>query len=275
MTSLQRLATSPLDKVWGSPLTEPWYRNTDQRQIGEIWFKASEAVPLLVKFLFTSDKLSVQVHPDDAFAKEHENSLGKTEMWHVLRAEPDARIAIGLRETITPERLRSASLSGEIEALLSWIPARPGETFFIPAGTIHAIGGGLVLCEVQELSDVTYRLNDYGRPRELHLEKGVEVSHLGPWNALVQPKTLLDGRELLCECPWFRTERLAIRGRATCPAAQRGTLYIALSGKGLIDGNAFETGEAWEAAAGSNPFEIESGEAVFLITSEPVTRPAS
>ena len=129
-------------------------------------------MPLLVKLLFTSDNLSVQVHPGDAYAREHHNSRGKTEMWHILRAEPEAKIALGLRERVTPERLREAAQSGEIMELLNWVPARPGDTFFVPAGTIHAIGGGLALCEMQQHSDITYRLYDYGRPRELHLEHG-------------------------------------------------------------------------------------------------------
>ncbi len=134
-------------------------------------------MPLLVKFLFTSDNLSVQVHPNDEYAaKHHEGSRGKTEMWHILRAEPGAKIAFGVRVPVTKEELRTAAESGAIVDLLNWIPVRPGETYFIPAGTVHAIGGGLVICEVQQLSDVTYRLYDYkrvdkdGKERELHLD---------------------------------------------------------------------------------------------------------
>ena len=113
-----RLASTAHDKVWGSPETEPWYRNPERRNIGEIWFSASDSVPLLVKLLFTSDNLSVQVHPGDAYARKHHNSRGKTEMWHILRAEPESKIALGLREQVTPERLREAALTGEIMDLL-------------------------------------------------------------------------------------------------------------------------------------------------------------
>jgi mannose-6-phosphate isomerase len=156
-----------LEKVWGSTQLEPWFPNSEKK-IGEVWLEG-ENLPLLVKFLFTTEALSVQVHPE-----------GKTEMWHVLAAEPGAKVAAGFHAPISEERLRSASLSGEIEDLLEWHDARPGDTFFLPAGVVHAIGPGLTLCEVQQYSDVTYRLYDYGRPRELHLDQGVAVSRRGP-----------------------------------------------------------------------------------------------
>ncbi|HVW84557.1 MAG TPA: class I mannose-6-phosphate isomerase [Bryobacteraceae bacterium] len=253
-----RLSSTPHEKVWGSPATEPWHRNPEGRKIGEVWFAASEAAPLLVKFLFTSENLSVQVHPDDEYARKHENSRGKTEMWHILQAERDAKIALGLRTRITPERLREASLSGEIMDLLNWVPAQPGDTFFIPAGTIHAIGAGIVLCEVQQLSDVTYRLYDYGRPRELHLEKAMDVSHL-------EPRSENAARELPVESAYFRTERLKVEGSAIAPTPLANTLYIALEGEGTIAGNPFAAGEAWEVSAGAPSFEI-TGSAVFLTT---------
>ena len=254
----QRLSSTAYEKVWGSPETEPWYRNPEGRKIGEIWFAASDSVPLLVKLLFTSDNLSVQVHPGDVYARKHHNSRGKTEMWHILRAEPGARIALGLRERVTPGRLREASLSGEIMELLNWVPARRGDTFFVPAGTIHAIGGGLALCEIQQHSDVTYRLYDYGRARELHLDHSLAVSN---------PEPVPDQASLPLECPYFRTEQLAVNGRLTVNASpDRNTLYVALEGDGSLAGEPFQAGEAWEAAAGSGPFEIVSEAAAFLVT---------
>ena len=157
-----------------------------------------ESFPILTKFIFTSERLSVQVHPNDEYAGKRENSRGKTEMWYILRADPGAQVAVGLHEAISPERLAQASKSGEIEQLLNWVDVRPGDCVFTPAGTIHAIGGGLALVEVQQHSDVTYRLYDYGRPRELHLERGVEVSVPGPY----RPPTPHDG--FLAWCPLFR-----------------------------------------------------------------------
>ncbi|MDP9172218.1 MAG: class I mannose-6-phosphate isomerase, partial [Acidobacteriota bacterium] len=255
MTSPVRLPWQALEKVWGSKSTEPWLRNPEGRLIGEVWFTASDAVPILVKLLFTSDKLSIQVHPGDEYAGLHESSPGKTEMWHVLRAEPDAQVGIGLREPIERERLREAIVDGSIEDLLRWVPAAVGDTFFIPAGTIHAIGGGLVLCEVQQVSDVTYRLHDYGRGRDLHVQKAMDVSDLTPHDGRALPLELGEGRTLLKSCEYFRTERLVVRGRAVCPAPAENTLYVAIGGEGMISGAPFVPGEAWEVMAGADPVE--------------------
>lgn len=265
-TTYRRLIGTPYDKVWGSIRTDPWYRNSESRPIGEIWFPASDTVPLLVKFLFTSDKLSVQVHPGDEWAREHHGSRGKTEMWHILRADHGAKIAIGLRERITRERLRETSLSGEIMKLLNWVPVQPGDTFFIPAGTIHAIGKNIVLCEVQQHSDITYRLYDYGRPRELHLDHGVEVSHLEPHGPVATS-------ELPVKCRYFHTSRLNVNGTVRCPSAERDTRYIALEGEGLFAGQPFRAGDAWEVERNAGVFEIESPDAAFLVTAEPPTEP--
>jgi mannose-6-phosphate isomerase len=255
----RRLAATAYEKVWGSPDTEPWWRNPEHRNIGEIWFTASDSVPLLVKLLFTRDNLSVQVHPEDDYAaKHHDGSRGKTEMWHILRAEPEAKVAIGVREKVTAEQLRESALTGSIMDLLDWKPVRAGDTFFVPAGTIHAIGGGIALCEVQQLSDITYRLYDYGRDRELHLEHAMAVSHREPRTGTVKP-------ELLVECTYFKTERLSVDGVWTPASREQNTLYVVLEGEGLFAGQPFRAGEAWEVEAGSVPFEIE-GQAVFLIT---------
>jgi mannose-6-phosphate isomerase len=257
VTGLKKLPQTFHEKVWGAPDTEPWYRNPTRLPVGEIWFEASDCVPLLVKLLFTSDNLSVQVHPNDAYAQEHHNSRGKTEIWHILRAEPDARVAIGLRETVTRERLREAALSGEIMELLNWIPARGGDTFYVPAGAIHAIGGGLALCEVQQLSDITYRLYDYGRGRELHLDHALAVSIPEPCAARIA---------LPFVCQYFRAERLTVAGGYLAESPSRNTLYIALEGNGSLAGEPFRAGEAWEMAAGCGAIEIVSESAAFLVT---------
>ena len=143
---------------------------------GKSGFHVGEQFPLLVKFIFTSERLSIQVHPNDEFAALHENSRGKTEMWHILHADDGATIALGFTRPLSAEELRSAITDGSVEDLLNWVPVQAGDTLFAPAGTIHAIGHGIVLCEIQQNSDVTYRLYDYGRPRELHLERGLKVS---------------------------------------------------------------------------------------------------
>ena len=172
-----RLTASFREKIWGVLDLKPWFHAQNDR-IGEVWFlnPAPDPLRILVKFIFTSDLLSVQVHPDDEFAWAHGDVSGKTEMWYILRAEPGARLAMGLRERTSRNRLREASVSGDVEALLQWFEVRPGQVYFIPPGTVHALGPGITLCEIQQHADITYRLYDYGRPRELHLDKAVAVA---------------------------------------------------------------------------------------------------
>jgi mannose-6-phosphate isomerase len=260
------LPSTPYEKVWGTDLTQPWCANPERQKIGEIWFQASDRAPLLVKLLFTSDKLSVQVHPKDDYARAHENSRGKTEMWHVLRADPGAQVALGLTHEISKERLREASLSGEIEQLLHWYPAASGDTFYVPAGTIHAIGGGLVLCEIQQISDITYRLYDYGRPRELHLDRGVEVSNLAPYRENQVPVAIGPGHQLLAEGPYFRTERLEVEGTAILAARPVNKILVMVRGAGFIAGRPFTVGQAWEVQAGET-CGLSSPDAVIVVTS--------
>jgi len=240
-----RLATDFKEKVWGSSNLEPWYA-ADGRLIGEVWFTDPEPLPLLVKFIFTEENLSVQVHPNDAYAREHEQSRGKTEMWHILRAAPGARVAMGFREEISRERVRESAISGEIMELLNWVEARPGDTFFIPAGTVHAIGAGLALCEVQQQSDVTYRLFDYGRGRELHLDRGVTVAHTGGHPGYARRVSLPGGSELLAECEYFRTElRVFADPIEHRPNGHAPEILVFLRGAGRISGQSFRLGEAW------------------------------
>lgn len=241
-----RLAARFLEKIWGSEDLAPWFPES-QDKIGEVWFEAD--LPLLVKFVFTSDRLSVQVHPDDAFAKAHENSLGKTEMWYILRADPGARLAIGFRQTLTRDKLREFALSGEIEELLNWIAVEAGDAFFVPAGTVHAIGAGLAICEIQQHSDITYRLYDYGRPRELHLGQALQVASLDRMDA----KAVM----LPIDCQYFHTElaRIVIPLRYV-PELQRFHILIFISGMGTIADQPFREGEAWLVPAGAEPFTI-------------------
>jgi mannose-6-phosphate isomerase len=252
-----RLPARFIEKIWGTTDLSPWYPRSTQN-IGEVWFEAD--LPLLVKFVFTRDRLSVQVHPDDEFAKAHENSRGKTEMWYVLRADPGARLALGLRQSISRERMRESALNGEIEDLLRWTDVKAGDAFFVPAGTIHAIGGGLALCEIQQYSDITYRLYDYGRPRELHLEKAIQVASTkaAPSEPVFLP----------IDCQYFHTEMAKTTSplRYT-PEKDRFHLLIFLSGTGKIDGQPFREGETWLVPVGANPFMIQPSEAVkFLRT---------
>lgn len=248
----ERITPSFHPKVWGSTGLWPWFPEPDEK-IGEAWFVSPE-LPL-IKFLFTTERLSVQVHPDDAYAREHEDSNGKTEMWHILRAAPGAQVAIGFRKHISPEQLRESSLSGEIVSLLNWIRVRPGDTLFVPAGTVHAIGAGLALCEIQQHSNVTYRLYDYGRPRELHLDRGTEVSALGP---------TLGRTHLPVKCPHFHTERLQLAGSLALDPLARPYGLVVLEGEGMVSGEPFMPGAVFQVAAGQS-VEI-AGKAVMLRT---------
>ncbi|KQM18769.1 class I mannose-6-phosphate isomerase [Novosphingobium sp. Leaf2] len=192
-----------VEKPWGvDTLPKPFTAKEGER-IGEIWFEPPKALPgLLVKYIFTSEALSVQVHPTDAqtMAKGL-GRQGKEECWLIVAAEPDAKLGIGFDKTISPDEMRAAALDGSIEKLMTWFTVKPGDFFYIPANTVHAIGAGVSLIETQQNSDITYRLYDYGRGRELHLDDGMAVAKGEPyaqdrWHTHVdtqETKTLVDG----------------------------------------------------------------------------------
>jgi mannose-6-phosphate isomerase len=192
-------------KPWGRDhLPAPFVAPAGER-IGEIWFEPPADLPaLLVKYIFTSEKLSVQVHPSDAQLPGH----GKEECWLILDAEPGASLGIGFRDAITSEALRAAALDGSIEHLLEWHPVAAGDFFYIPAGTVHAIGPGVSLIEVQQNSDVTYRLYDYGRPRELHLDDGIAVARGEPHALRHRAHAPLGTTVRLVEGPLFRLDQV-------------------------------------------------------------------
>ena len=236
----RRLVPDFRERIWGRTKLSPWFPDSEKKT-GEAWF--DDGSPLLIKFIFTSENLSVQVHPNDAYAREHHGSRGKTEMWHILAAEPGAKIAAGFRRELSEAELREAARSGAIEQMLAWHEARAGDTFFIPAGTVHAIGAGLTLCEIQQNSDVTYRLYDYGRPRELHLEHAAAVSLRGPCEARGA------GSETLAACEYFVTRKLVIENSSVFNSSGPGFL-IAIGGEGEIDGHPTKAGDVWSFAAG-------------------------
>jgi mannose-6-phosphate isomerase len=178
-----KLRQRRVEKPWGRTDLPPAFgEGKALKRIGEIWFEhpSRTDLPLLVKYIFTSEKLSIQVHPDDVEARARGLAQGKSECWYVIGAEPGATIGLGLRRPVSREELRNAALDGSIESIVDWIPVSPGDFFYVPAGTVHAIGAGLTLLELQQASDVTYRLFDYGRPRDLHLDDGIAVATPGP-----------------------------------------------------------------------------------------------
>ena len=251
---IRRLQPKRVAKPWGVESLAPLFPDPEPgERIGEVWFEEA-GHPLLIKFLFTSEKLSVQVHPDDAYAAKKQAEPGtaaraktqpKTEMWHILGAEKGAGIAAGFQHTISGEELRNSAESGAIEQLLEWHEARPGDTFFIPSGTVHAIGAGLVLCEIQQNSNTTYRLYDYGRGRELHLDDGEAVSKLGP-HAARSVEQAGEFGSVLVKCPYFVTERIQVDGALTLPGDGNQTVIV-LEGEGEITGETTKAGEVWRS----------------------------
>jgi mannose-6-phosphate isomerase len=219
--AVRQLPTRMVEKVWGCDnLPAPFLAPSGQR-IGEIWFEPPPELPqVLVKYLFTSEKLSVQVHPSEAQALPGE--AGKEECWLVLDAAPDARLAIGFARTVTAEEIAAAAQDGTIEQLLAWHTARAGDLFYLPAGTVHAIGPGLALVEVQQTSDTTFRLYDYGRPRELHLQRGLAVARGEPY-AAAHRRSIASG-PVLVDGPHFRLDRVEGTPDAATAAAYAGAL---------------------------------------------------
>lgn len=217
-----KLGRRYVEKPWGQTRLPPEFDPPRGKRIGEIWFTGPGDLPLLIKYLFTSERLSVQVHPSDEQARLRGLPSGKSECWYILDAKPGATIGLGLIHPVSTNELRAAALDGSIEKLMEWRPVAPGDFLFVPAGTIHAIGGGISLIEIQQNADVTYRLYDYGRPRELHVDDAVAVATRRPY-----PSTLaqhLDGGEqrTLVDGPHFtlvhsREDALATRMRWVVP----------------------------------------------------------
>lgn len=252
--------------MWGARDLAPWFPKAQdpggRKKLGEAWFTADPPLPILVKFLFTSANLSVQVHPDGEWG------VGKTEMWHILRAEPDAKIALGFERPVAAEEVRAAALSGEIERMLRWVPVRSGETYFIPAGTVHAIGAGLTICEIQQNSDITYRLYDYGRPRELHLDQGLAATDLINWRhpGACAEAHGQDGWRLLVSCRRFATEAIELHGPFRYqPDPGRFELLICLDGAGALESEPIAAGETWLIPAGCGTLGIEGGARLSLL----------
>jgi mannose-6-phosphate isomerase len=215
---------------------------------------------LFVKTLITDERLSIQVHPDAAAAARLGYRRGKDEAWVVLDAQPGATIGLGLKSAIDAKALRAAALDGTIVDRIIWHPCAPGDVFFTPAGTIHAIGAGVTLFEVQQNLDLTYRLYDYGRPRALHLDEALAVADLSAWRPPSPPVQLAPGRELLVACPGFVLERLRIAAGVIAPAG-RPVWAAVIAGNPSFGGAAANPGEVWYTEA---PVSV-SGDAELLI----------
>ncbi|MFN3388878.1 MAG: class I mannose-6-phosphate isomerase [Allosphingosinicella sp.] len=262
-----KLVRNLVEKPWGRIDLPVWAGGGGGARVGEIWFAAPEGAPeppLLVKHIFTAERLSIQVHPDDAQARARGLPHGKSECWYIVDAEDGAALGLGLAEAVEPAALRAAALDGSIEALLDWKPVAAGDFFHVPAGTIHAIGGGISLIEVQQVSDVTYRLYDYGRPRELHLDDAVAVADPRPYPAELARKAAA-GSAILVAGPHFTV--LRVEG-ASDALSGRVRMAIPLAGEIAAGGDIAGPGDCLLVPAGA-PIDAAPDAAFLLAAAGP------
>jgi mannose-6-phosphate isomerase len=270
------------ERIWGVERLPDWYpQPAPGKPVGEAWLTAESCVadsgplagtslaeltkryptafgggasaefPLLIKTLFPREKLSVQVHPNDAQAGALGLGRGKTECWYVLSAEPGAALALGFREEISHDQIRAAIADGTLDDKLRYLPVKAGDMVFVDAGTVHSIGPGMVVLETQEYSDITYRLYDYGRPRELHVEAGLAVSRTTSSAGLVAPVEM-EGFTRLIASDYFVVDRFSLAEKAT-PLGHGNQMQMLFA---LADGLSVESD------AGATP--LEAGWVVLL-----------
>ena len=261
--TIEHARARALPKPWGVKDLRPWSTaRHDGNAIGEIRYDRPDnsAVDssLLLKLLFTSQPLSIQVHPDDAFAHSMGLPNGKTEAWYVLSATPEAKVGLGLNQRLTPQQLRAAIDDGSISDLIVWHAVSANDVIFVAAGTIYAIGAGLVIAEIQQRSDATFRLFDYGRQRELHIESAIVVADAGPADFQVRPSQFTAERTLLVSSPHFVFERIDLAPNSSwCLEAERETWLLVLSGSAIA--GSFEVGTGDALFAQSDHVDIHAG----------------
>lgn len=264
-------------RVWGYRDLHPWYdRVADSDPIGEVWLTGDDCLvstgthagktlagvfadapkamlgadapssesPLLIKMLFAREKLSVQVHPDDALAQKQGFPRGKTECWYALAAEPGAQVAVGLKPGTTLDQVKQEIQDHTLESSLNVLPVVKGDMIFVDAGTVHAIWPGSILLETQQNCDLTYRMFDYGRPRELHIEKSLEATRLKTRAGKVAPRELQD-RTVLLDSDYFRIERVPVAGSRTSAELSGSSTpslayFFAAAGSGRLAGSGFD-----------------------------------
>ncbi len=252
-------------KPWGSTDLRPWSEApANDGPIGELWFErpgvAAPKTVLLLKLLLTTEPLSIQVHPDDAFARSIGLASGKTEAWYILSAIAGAQVAVGLNYPRSSAELRAAITDGSIANIVHWHPVHGGDVIVIPAGTIHAIGAGIVLAEIQQNSDATFRMFDYGRQRELHIENAVAVATAGPRERQSPPERLSDARIVLTVNPHFALEQIDLDpGSIWLLDAPKETWILAIKGHANLGLTRLSPGEAVFLQA--DRAEIEAGPA--------------
>jgi mannose-6-phosphate isomerase len=276
-----RIAPNYSKRVWGYRDLRPWFDYSGAEPVGEAWLSGDECEvstgphsgrllgalfkespeellgagvptsgsPLLIKVIFAREKLSVQVHPDDRMAQKYGEPRGKTECWYALEAGPEAKVALGLKPGVTLDEVRAGIHAGTLESDLNLVSVSAGDVIFVDAGTVHAIWPGAVLLEVQQNSDLTYRMYDYGRPRELHIDKALEATRIETRAGKVAP-TVLPDRTVLIDEKYFRMERVWVTGRISGDRLADGrksampppglSYLFAAAGAGRITGPGFD-----------------------------------
>lgn len=223
-------------------------------------------LPVLVKFIDAKKDLSVQVHPDDEYARKYEDQNGKTEMWYVIDADERAGLIYGFQHKVTPEILQEAIDTGTLDKHLQKVEVHKGDVFYVPAGTVHGIGAGILIAEIQESSNVTYRVYDYdrvdknGKKRELHFDKAIKVMKMGIAPEVKQKSRLVKhypgcSRELLCRCKYFETERIQVtKGFSFSVKEESFQILMCLDGYGQVE----------TMDADQKPVRFCKGETMFL-----------
>lgn len=265
--NIQKLNGCLKEYIWGS---ENWMLHGQSEalslvQTGETCDQFS-AFPQLIKWIKAEDTLSVQVHPDDHFALQHENSFGKTEMWYIVDAQPGASILLGFKNDVTEQQVRDGIEDGSLVSLLRKVPVKKGDFFFIPAGTVHAIGKGCTICEIQQNSNLTYRLFDYhrldkqGNPRPLHIEKAFQVMNRKRFAPITPSGTVLAAGK------YFLVEKHRVQGRDTIPCHPHSfTCVVCVDGTGTIDGHSIVCGDGYLAGAQTGELRI-NGDLTVLVS---------
>ncbi|OOM77307.1 mannose-6-phosphate isomerase ManA [Clostridium puniceum] len=299
------------DKIWGGRDLESFRDNLPEGDIGESWdiachpngtgivangkFKgisfdslikqhehflvgnkvSIQKLPLLVKLINSREKLSVQVHPGDEYAAKYEGDYGKTEAWYVVDAKPDSTLIVGTKHC-TKEQFEAAIKSGEVEKYLNKIEVKKGDCFLINSGLIHAICEGVIIAEIQQNSDVTYRVYDYGRPREIHVEKALDVTNFDlQCQNLKGEEVEFDGykKSLLCKNEYFGIEKLIIENSLTDRSSEeKFDILTCVDGEGIIEGKGYsekiKMGDSYLVPATLGEYKIQGK--LTLLKSYPV-----
>ncbi len=257
-----------------------WIERVGKEQLGSDC-KAFEYFPILVKLIDAQDRLSIQVHPNNAYALEHEGEYGKTEMWYVVDCEPGASLYYGFQHKISKDEFKERINNNTLTEVLNQAPVHPGDVFFIESGTLHAIGAGILVAEIQQNSNTTYRISDYGRlgadgkPRALHVDKALDVTRLEPPTRAAKPQgepEKMDGytRTLLSSCDYFTVYRMELSKHAAGDADSasfHSILCIAGEGELIYGENSmpFTKGDSIFIPAGMGSYRVE-GKCEYLLT---------